>query len=104
MSNLTLIQFQYEPLAVPLGALYLSYGLEKANIQFDLKICHLYKMLDKKQGVSFKIDKLHSFLANSREIIAVGCWPDMLPFLLVALKKDYKNIIIPRKEARLRNR
>jgi len=86
MNNLTLVQFSYSSFSVPLGSLYLAYGLEKANVQFDLKIYPLYNKLD----AWADIDKLYSFLVKSREIIAVGCWSDMLPFLLVALGKIKK--------------
>ncbi|MFC1658036.1 B12-binding domain-containing radical SAM protein [Candidatus Omnitrophota bacterium] len=85
MNSLTLIQFTYNRFAIPLGALYLAYGLEKANIQFDLKICPVYSKL----GVCTKadIDKLYSYLLNSRDIVAIGCWSDALPVVLVALAK-----------------
>jgi len=36
------------------------------------------------------IDRLYSFLIKSKRIIAVGCWSDMLPVLLVALEKVKK--------------
>ena len=86
MNNLTLIQFAYDSFNVPLGSLYLAYGLEKANIQFDLKVYPIYN----KQGFNVDIDRLYSFLIKSKGIIAVGCWSDILPVLLVALEKVKK--------------
>lgn len=83
MNNLTLIQFQYAPFTTPLGALYLAYGLEKENIQFDLKLYLLYKYPN-------NLNKLYSFFTKSRQIIAIGCWSDMLPYVLVTLEKIKK--------------
>ncbi len=83
MNNLTLIQFQYRPLSTPLGALYLAYGLEKENIQFDIKLYPLYKYPN-------DVNKLYSFLTESRKIIAIGCLSDMLPYVLAALEKVKK--------------
>ncbi|MBU1125529.1 MAG: hypothetical protein KKC84_05865, partial [Candidatus Omnitrophica bacterium] len=97
MNKLTLVQFSYTPLSVPLASLYLGYGLEQGSIDFDLKIYPLYS----RSGSCGKIDidTLYSFLAQSEEILAIGCWSDMLPFLLAALKKlkgryPYKTIIL----------
>lgn len=82
MINLTLVQFAYHPSCVPLGALYLAYGLEKATIKFDLKIFPIFE----KAAGSIE-DRLYSFLVNTQKIIAIGCWADMLPFVLVTLEK-----------------
>lgn len=93
MNDITLIQFTYNPFAVPLGALYLSNGLEKANIRFNLNICPLYS----KSGLSADIDKLYSFLSHSADIVAIGCWSDALPIVLVVLeriKKEFPEKII----------
>jgi anaerobic magnesium-protoporphyrin IX monomethyl ester cyclase len=84
--DLTLIQFTYWRDTLPLGALYLAHGLEKANIKFDLQVYPLYKRRVTRENT----DKLYSFLMKSRGILAVGCWSDMLPFLLAALKKVKK--------------
>lgn len=86
MNCLTLIQFTYDPFTVPLGSLYLAYGLEKANIQFDLKLYPSYN----KQGFNVDIDRLCSFLIKSNRIIAIGCLSDKLPILLAALEKVKK--------------
>lgn len=80
MNALTLVQFQHYPSSVPLGALYLAYGLERENVQFDLNIYPHYNL-------GAEIDKLYTFLAKSRKIIAIGCWSHTLPYLLVVLEK-----------------
>ncbi|MCX5694278.1 MAG: radical SAM protein [Candidatus Omnitrophica bacterium] len=80
MDNFTLIQFQYESRGVPLGALYLASGLEKENLKFDLKIYPFYKN-------GYDLDKLYSFLSDSSDIVAIGCWSDLLPYVIGALDK-----------------
>ena len=81
--SLTLFQFQYTSFFPPLGALYLAYGLEKEGVAFNLKIYPMYKY-------GTDLDKLSSFFSESEKIIAVGCWSDMLPYVLAALEKVKK--------------
>ena len=88
--RLTLIQFQYELSSAPLGALYLAFGLGKENIEFDLKIFPLYKY-------GYDLEKIYSFLTHSGNIVAIGCWSDLLPYVIVALdelKKRFPEKII----------
>jgi anaerobic magnesium-protoporphyrin IX monomethyl ester cyclase len=90
VSKFTLIQFQYSAFSTPLGSLYLSYGLEKENIDFDLKICPVYKY-------GLNLEKLYSLLTQSGDIIAIGCWSDFLPHVIIALdriKKKFPSKII----------
>jgi radical SAM superfamily enzyme YgiQ (UPF0313 family) len=84
MNNLTLIQFQYHSSFSPLGALYLAFGLEKENIHFGLKICPIDKYVN-------NLNKLYSFLTKSKDILAIGCWSDMLPYVVGALRKLKQN-------------
>ena len=84
--GLTLIQFQYD--CLPLGAVYLAYGLEKENINFEVKLFKAENAFKSASG----IDKLYSFLINSREILAIGCYSDMLPYIIAALKKIKQKI------------
>lgn len=104
MKHLTLIQFQYKKTSTPLGALYLAYGLEKEKIDFDLKIFPYYKSTEEthfyfdfkqypfykrtpsKKSV-FNLGALYAFFSQTRKIVAIGCWSDLLPHVLVALKK-----------------
>lgn len=89
MAELTLVQFDsnynygvkgcYKD--APIGALYLAYGLEKAGIDFDLRIYPLNKTKNA------DLDELYSFLNKSERILAIGCMVDMLPYAIVALKK-----------------
>jgi anaerobic magnesium-protoporphyrin IX monomethyl ester cyclase len=80
LKKLTLIQFQYEPDSVPLGSLFLASGLEKEGLGFDLRIFPFYKY-------GYDLEKLSSFAARSGDIVAIGCWSDMLPYVLVAADK-----------------
>lgn len=84
MEKVTLIQFQYLR-SLPLGGLYLAYGLEEENIQFDLKTFNVPFRW------RFDANRLYSFFAKTGEILAVGCWSDMLPYALVVLEKIKKN-------------
>ncbi|HTZ11576.1 MAG TPA: radical SAM protein [Candidatus Margulisiibacteriota bacterium] len=79
MDKCTVIQFQYDNFP-PLGALYLAYGLEKEGIGFETRIFPAYKY-------GYDLNKLYSFLADSGDILAIGCYSDFLPYLIVALKK-----------------
>jgi radical SAM superfamily enzyme YgiQ (UPF0313 family) len=76
----TLIQFQRDPYSPALGSLYLAHGLEKEGVQFDLKIYPLYKYMA-------DLDKLYSFLAESGDILGIGCWSHMLPPVIAVLDK-----------------
>jgi radical SAM superfamily enzyme YgiQ (UPF0313 family) len=89
MNDLTLFQSYYD--YAPLGSAYLAYGLEKENIQFDLKLFSVPEFY--RQGLN--IDKLCSFFYNTERIIAAGTMSDMLPYLLIALSKIKK--IYPKK-------
>lgn len=78
--GLTLVQFQTLESSPPLGALYLSYALEKENIPFDLRIYPKFEL-------RIDLDHLYSFLAQSHRILAIGCWSNVLPYLVVTLDK-----------------
>lgn len=80
--DLTLVQFRYGE-SLPLGAVYLAYGLTKENVCFEIKLFDAHKLLSHEAN----IDNLCSFLTKSKEIIAIGCYSDMLPYVLAALKK-----------------
>ena len=69
---------------MPLGALYLAFGLEKENIEFNLKIFPFYKY-------GYDLEKLYSFLTHSGDIVAIGCWSDLLPCIVAALRKLKQN-------------
>jgi len=71
---------------MPLGSLYLSYGLKKANIKFELKLYPLFR----RPFSPVNTDQLYSFLIKTKEIIGIGCGSDMLPFILIALEKIKK--------------
>lgn len=86
MINFSLIQFLYESGSLPLGSLYLSYGLEKANIKFELKLYPLFK----RSFSPVNTEQLYSFLIKTKEIIGIGCGSDMLPFILIVLEKIKK--------------
>lgn len=89
MHKLTLIQFQYDN-SKSLGALYLAYGLEKENIEFDLKVFPVHKY-------GYDLEKIYSFLISSGDIVAIGCLSDLLPYVLVALdrlKKRFSEKIV----------
>lgn len=80
MGNVTLFQIQYKSSATNLASLYLAYGLKKEKIQFDINIYPWYKF-------RLNLNKLYSYLADSGEILAVGCWLDSLPHILVSLER-----------------
>jgi len=80
--RVTLFQFQYYR-HLPLSAVYLASSLEKENIGFDLKLFDVNKF----SAPGNNIETICSFLADSKEIIAAGCFSDMLPYVLVGLKK-----------------
>jgi len=80
---LTLALFQYEKRFIPLAPIYLAFGLKEKGIPFKLRLYIVYKF-------GHNIDKLYSFFTNSTDILAVGCWSDMLPFVMVALRKIKK--------------
>jgi len=82
MNNLTLIQFQYKKI-LPTSVVYLAASLEKEKIDFDLKLFDVHNFY--KSGSS--LDMLFYFLADSKDIIAIGCFSDMLPYVLVVLQK-----------------
>jgi len=82
MNDVTLVQFQYGQ-TVSLGAAYLAYGLEEADIHFELKLFRVDAFFRYGRNIDF----LYSFLSNSKGIIALGCFSDMLPYALAALKK-----------------
>lgn len=82
MTMVTLIQFKYGK-GLPLGAAYLAYGLAKEGVSFEVKLFDRDRFL----RAGGDIDSLCSFLMNSKEIIAVGCYSDMLPYVLAVLKK-----------------
>ena len=42
--RLTLIQFQYGN-GLPVGTVYLAYGLEKANIDFEIKLFRVAELI-----------------------------------------------------------
>jgi anaerobic magnesium-protoporphyrin IX monomethyl ester cyclase len=89
MHKPTVIQFQYDNY-IPLGALYLTFGLEKENIEFDLKLFPFYKY-------GYDLERLYFFLAHSGDIVAVGCLSDMLPYVIAALdklKKEFPEKIV----------
>lgn len=80
MEYVTLFQVQYSSSATNLASLYLGYGLEKEKIKFDIKLYPYYKF-------GLNLNKLYSYLADSGGILAVGCWLDSLPHILVSLER-----------------
>lgn len=92
--RVTLFLFQYYQ-TLPLSAVYLAYALKKEKIDHELK---LFPVSDfDKAGRS--VQRLASFLADSADIIAVGCFSDMLPYVLIALRQvknswPHKKIIL----------
>lgn len=82
MNGVTLVQFQYRQ-TVPLGAAYLVCGLEETGIHFELKLFSVGNFYRRGR----KVELLYSFLSDSKDIIALGCFSDMLPYALTALKK-----------------
>jgi len=93
MNNLTLIQMDYAQDQVPLAAAYLGGALNKEHIQFDLKLYPVYK---NKENPSI-LSNFYAFLTKTKKIVAIGCWSDMLPYVIVALgrlKKRYPEKII----------
>lgn len=87
MMGCSIVQFKYRrtiPLAVP----YLAYGMEKAGIDFDLKIFDVGKFYEPGSG---RVDALYHMLTGTRDIVALGCFSDVLPYAISALKKLKKN-------------
>ena len=86
----TLFQFYYRNYLPP-GGVYLAYGLESENIGFKVKPFSI----DKFYAHDKKINTLYTFLENSEKIVCIGCYSDMLPYVLIALKRIKK--IFPEK-------
>ncbi len=87
MKDFTLVQFRYggtAPLSVPL----LAHGLSKEGIDFGLKVFDTTEFHRRGGG---RIEKLHAFIKESDDIIALGCFSDVLPYALAALKKLKRN-------------
>lgn len=80
MNNVTLFLIQYNSNATNLAMLYLAYGLKGEKVNFNTKIYPWYRL-------KLKLGKLYSYLADSSPILAVGCWSDALPYVLVALER-----------------
>jgi len=83
MDGLTLVQFQYKESSPPLGALYLSDALDQEGIPFDLRIFPKFEL-------AINMDRLYSFLGQSRRILAIGCWSNVLPYLSIVLERIKK--------------
>lgn len=80
MDYVTLFLIQYNSAATNLASLYLAYGLNKEKIKFAIKIYPWHKF-------KLNLNKLYSYLADSGDILAVGCWLDALPHILVSLER-----------------
>ena len=76
MRKLTLVQFEYG--RVPIGAIYLASGLEKEGVDFEIKV---YPAREP------SLRGLQALFAASGDILAVGSMIDMLPYVIVALKR-----------------
>lgn len=79
MKAVDLIQFTYEKDSLPLGAVYLSSGLRAGGVPFRLKLFPAYPS-------EISIDRLVRLMHGRAPILAVGCWSDMLPFVIEALR------------------
>ena len=66
--------------SAPLNAAYLAYGLKKAKIDFDLCLC----AADNPRKV---LTGLCRALEDPGAIAAIGCYSDVLPHVLLAVKK-----------------
>jgi len=77
---MTLIQFYYGKV-FPLAAAYLTHGLEKEKIPFEIKFINAYSHQE------IIADILYLYMRNSADIIAIGCFSDMLPHVLTTAKR-----------------
>lgn len=85
--KVTLVQFPRRKYRPPLAALYLAQALEDAGVGFELKKNVIF---DVGCEPSALFEKIFSCLENSKNILAVSCWSDELPVILVALEKIKK--------------
>ncbi|HEB12494.1 MAG TPA: radical SAM protein [Actinobacteria bacterium] len=67
---------------VPLGPLYIVAAIEKAGFSVDFKDYQLVHELN-----PFNVETATEFLAESTEILAVGCMANMLPLAVKALER-----------------
>jgi radical SAM superfamily enzyme YgiQ (UPF0313 family) len=84
MVDMTLVLFNTDSYEAP-GVSYLTYGLKKEGIDFELK---LYSSDNRESKLI--LDDLYNFLADSGKIIALGCMSNMLPYVICVLKKIKK--------------
>ena len=83
MAEFSLVQFKYRK-TIPLSVPYLAYGLENANIDFDLKIFDVGRFFEPGTG---RVNAFYELLTDTEEVIALGCFSDVLPYAIAALRK-----------------
>lgn len=92
----TFIQFRYEN-KMPIGAAYVAFGLEREGIDFDMRLCPVDLPRTPREHL-LKLRDLYPFFEGTGDIIAIGCFSDLLPHVLIAARRmkelDQSKIIV----------